>query len=1141
MSFKRKFLKRAVLLGTTFAMLSSTAFAGNFSVANLQVNRQNAPLGLDDKSPFFGWQMNSTQNISQTHYQIIVKNIDGEIVWDSGKVTGDLSQNIEYAGGELLPQTPYTWTVRVWDSDGDMRESTSTFETGLNLNRQGLGDWDGAQWIGSNELTLDSHSLSVYQIRTKIKINKGSTAAGFIFGANDMRLMNAEKNLWNISSAENESRIEVILDISGLENSGNAKLKIFRRGYSTEDTAAPIVDFDIPTAVINNSNKNAFHEICLASNHGVVSFTIDNTEFEMPEVNFWSRGYVLNPAGPGGDYISYPVVGDVGFIADAGQKAEIKDFEILNFRTPANALYKIANYKIDGGNSGLLYVTNPSHGAMPILRTDFKLQKKQVLRARLYATARGIYDFYVNGQRVSDRYFAPELTQYTKTQLYQVYDVTNKIQQGKNDIGAQLAEGWWSGAITFEGAKWNFFGDRQSLLAKLVVTFTDGTEQTITTQPNSWQYSDNGPLIAASFFQGETYDARRENISNWRKAKVVPLDKTTANFDTWHHPITQAEYRMDYSNLNLIAQEGAPVQAVERRVAESVHKIADGVYIYDMGQNLAGVPNIIVRNGRAGQQVTMRFAEMLYPDNDAVHGGTLMLENIRGALATDNYILKGGNETIAPRFTYHGYRYIEITGLDELDLSDVGATVLSSAKDLTANFECSDSDINRLYQNIVWSTRANFLSIPTDCPQRNERMGWSGDLSVFAPTATYLWDADRFLNRHLQAVRDVSDDSGRFPDVAPIGGAFGGINWGSVGMTVPFEIYMQYGDKATLAEHYDAMRAYVDYLENHIDNDGMVTEGTPMQLGDWLGPENSKNDVNYLLVAAELNDLDIFVKSAEALGKNSDAATYRNIYNNRRNWFNNRFFDATTHRSLNTEGKLMDTQTSYAVALGNNVLNPTERQFAQQYLVEAVERTNVDDDKVQRPAYSLMTGFIGTAKISKALSNAGRTDIAYRMLENHQYPSWLYPVDQGATTIWERLNSYTKANGFGGNNSMNSFNHYSFGAVGSWLYSDSLGIQRDENNPGWKHFILQPQPDFAGSMTWAKGYFDSPYGRIESSWQLEGGAAIYDFVVPANTTATCKLISGSSITVNGAVQNISAVNGHFELNLTPGKWHITVK
>ena len=1175
MSFRRKFFRRAILLGATFCLVGGNAMAANFSVDNLKVNRLTAPLGLDEKIPYFGWQMKADisepKNIQQNFYQIVVKNSAGEVVWDSGKVSGGESQNISYAGSALAPESQYTWTVKVWDGDGDVKESTSTFETGLNLERTGAGNWNGAQFIGSDKLSLDSHSLSVFKIKTKIKILPNSTSAGIIFGANDNRLMQAEKNLWKISSAKDESRLELVLDIADLKNSQPAKLKIFRHGYSKEDSANALVNFEIPAEIINSQNANDFHEILLDSNHGIISFTIDGNKLEMPEVNFWSRGFVINPAGPGGDYISFPTIADIGFVAGKNQQAEISDFEILNFREPSNAVFKEnlskgesifkgkqgvsiskKGYKIDGGANGILVTENPSHGAMPLLRTNFNLQDKKISRARLYATARGIYDLYVNGVRVNENYFAPELTQYDKTQLYQVYDVTKNLRGGENAVGAQLSEGWWSGAITFQGANWNYFGDRQSFLAKLVVTFEDGSQQIITTQPKTWQFSDASPLISGSFFQGETYDARRGEVERliggkverWQSAKVIPVDATNANLGTWKHPTTQAEQKLDYANLKIIGQEDGGVESVEKISAQSVRKVADKVFIYDMGQNLAGVPNIKISAGQEGTKVTMRFAEMLYPDSDAEHGGTLMLENIRGALATDNYILKGGDEIISPRSTYHGYRYIEISGLDELALNNVGATVLSSAKNLTADFECSDKDINRLYQNIVWSTRANFLSIPTDCPQRNERMGWSGDLSVFAPTASYILDTDKFLTRHLLALRDIQDTSGRFGDIAPIGGGFGGINWGSVGMTVPYELYLQYGDKNILAEHYDAMKSYVDYLEKHVGDNGYIDEGTMMQLGDWLGPENSKNDVNYLLAAQEIADIDILQKSAQVLGKTSDADFYRKIYSNRKTWFNNKFFDKSIHKSLNSNGNLMDTQTSYAVALGNNVLNDTNKTFAEKYLVEAVERKNLDDDKKSCPEYSLMTGFIGTAKISKALSNAGRADVAYKLLENHQYPSWLYPVDQGATTIWERLNSYTKANGFGGNNSMNSFNHYSFGAVGAWLFSDSLGISRDENNPGWKVFYLQPQPDFNGGMTWAKGHFDSPYGRIESSWQLEDGGVVYNFKVPANTTAHCKLIAPSTsakISVNGEVQNLAQKNNCFELNLIPGQWKIFVK
>lgn len=1114
-----------------------------FTVEKLTVNRAEKPLGLDEISPFFGWQMradlSTPQNLQQAFYQIVVKNSAGEIFWDSGKVADSRSQNIFYAGKTLTPETFYTWAVKVWDAEGNLREAASTFETGLNLSRRGAGNWQGAKWIGSNELPLYSHNLAVFKIQTQIKILPNSTRAGIVFGANDQRLMHAEKNLWKIAAAKNESRLELILDIGAVENSGKAKLQVYRYGYSADDSEKPLVECEF--SAINKKNCHDFHKIWLDSNHGIIRLGIDDENLEFPKVNFWSHGYVVNPAGAGGDYISFPMVADIGFAVGAGQAAQFKNFEILNFRAPNNALFtdkenifagksgvKISagEYTVEGGKNGVLVIANPSHGSLPLLRTKFSLQNKKIARARIYATARGIYELNLNGKKVGKDYFNPGLTQYDKTQNYQVFDVTENLS-AENILTAQLADGWWSGAGTFQGANWNYFGDRQSLLLKLSVTYEDGTQQIFTTQPQTWEVSNESPLISGNFFQGEIYDARRE-VKNWRAAEIIPLNETTAYFGTWKHATTEVETEINFKNIDFIAQEGNSVRAVETVRAQNVKKIADKVFIYDMGANLAGVPNIKIC-GVAGEKIILRFAEVLYPANDE-HAGELMLENLGGALSTDIYICKGGAETISPRFTFHGYRYLEITGLDELPLENVCTTVLSSVENWTANFECSISEVNKLYQNILRSTRANFLSIPTDCPQRNERMGWSGDISVFARTACYLWDADRFLARHLKAMRDGQDKSGRFGDIAPIGGGFGGILWGSAGMVIPFEIFRQYGDIQVLREHYNAMKSYADYLEKNIDENGFITENTKLELGDWLGPQRKLNDVKFLLAAQEIKDLEIISEVAKILGKTQDVNFYSEIRSKRKTWFNAQFFDKNTHRSLNSDGVLMDTQTSYAVALGLDALDETNRDFAAKYLAESCKRENLDDEEILRPEYSLMTGFIGTAQISRALSENGYVEIAYKLLENKNYPSWLYPVTQGATTIWERLNSYTVENGFGGNNAMNSFNHYAFGAVGAWLYSDVLGIQPDA---GGKHFYLKPQPDFFGEMKFARGYFDSAYGRIESSWRRENLGVRYEFKIPANTTATLILpnAEGKRVTKNGA-----AINYGGEILLLPGKY-----
>jgi len=558
----------------------------------------------------------------------------------------------------------------------------------------------------------------------------------------------------------------------------------------------------------------------------------------------------------------------------------------------------------------------------------------------------------------------------------------------------------------------------------------------------------------------------------------------------------------NYDNFSLVGQMGPGVTNVLTVDAQGVNQVRPGVFVYDMGQNMAGVPRITIKNGVPGMQITLRYAEMTYPDNEksGVNKGMIMLENIRGALSQDTYILKGGDEIIEPHFTYHGYRYLEISGIKEaLPLAAVKGLVLSSISKITAGYTSSNADVNRLWQNIVWSSRANFLSIPTDCPQRNERMGWSGDLSVFSRTASYVTDTDQFLRRHLQALRDLQDENGRFGDIAPIGNGFGGFLWGSVGMTVPWELYQQYGDSDVLREHYGAMKKYIAYLDTKLNDRGYLDEKTLLTLGDWLGPEYSKNEPVFLWTAYHVYDLWVMARTAEILGCENDAAMYWQKYKERKEFFNETFVDRLTHKTIKSDGTLMDTQTSYAVPLALDVFDKENTPYAAKYLAAACVRPNADDNKIERGPYALMTGFIGTAWINKALSEHGYSDVAYKMLENTEYPSWLYPVRQGATTIWERLDSYTKEHGFGGNNSMNSFNHYSFGAVGAWLVNYSLGIERDE--PGFQHFVLQPQPDFSGHLKNARGYYDSSYGKIESAWSIGKTNWSYHAVLPANTRA----------------------------------------
>ena len=439
-----------------------------------------------------------------------------------------------------------------------------------------------------------------------------------------------------------------------------------------------------------------------------------------------------------------------------------------------------------------------------------------------------------------------------------------------------------------------------------------------------------------------------------------------------------------------------------------------------------------------------------------------------------------------------------------------------------SSYETSNGKVNRLWRNIVWSTYGNFLSIPTDCPQRNERMGWMGDISVFSRTATYLADASQFLRRYLLAVRDLQREDGRFDDIAPIGGGFGGMLWGSAGVTIPWECYVQYGDRALLEEHYPAMKRYVGYLlDKCVNKQTNVLDQGPAwwgNLGDWLGPEDGRNDGTLLWDAYFIYDLSLMSRMAAALGHGEDSAYYARLRNERTEFFCRTYIDPETGATRSADGKrTVDTQTSYVLPLVFDIAAGDLRKKVAERLANTLTRANKADNGTACPPYSLMTGFIGTAWISKALSDAGLDGMAYRLLQQTEYPSWLYPVEQGATTIWERLNSYTQTDGFGGNNRMNSFNHYSFGAVGSWMYNYSLGIQPDERRPGFKHFFLKPTPDPTGKMTYARGHYDSVYGRIESGWEIMPKSARYSFTVPANTTATVIIPcpDGGKVTVNG--------------------------
>ena len=1075
------------------------------------------PLGIDVEQPRFSWQLKADgeRGVMQKTYQICVEDDKGEVVWNSGRMKGDESLNIRYAGKRLLPCTRYHFTVKTWTNKGNAK-ADSWFETGLMADHESAQEWDGAQWIGGSKdaHTFFSQYFPVFRLSCKLRLDSKSqsTRAAFIYGANDLRLMDANKNILGVKNERNRSYIKIELNVGD-----TARIHVYRVGYTKTDTANhPFASFTVPAGLLTGAKRYAMHEISLSSVVGVTEISLDGCKLGKTE---------LNPMGNNGDFIAFPIVGDVGFCVDKGQQATFSQMTVRNYRAPYAVLSECEPQTLIGETR----IFTPQETGSTLLRTHFSSSHGAIKHARLYATSLGTYDICINGKRICDDYLNPGLTQYNKTLFYQTYDVTPLLAAGDNQLTAQLTEGWFSGWLSYDASNWNYFGDRQALMAKLEITYTDGTKQQVVTRPQNWQFTTCGPVRYASIFQGEVYDAQQEAIaeSAWIPAHEVELDSIKTLGDVaaplganGNWPATD-----DWSRHQLVAQMGNPVREYTTITAQKMDEVRPGVYVYDMQQNMPGVPRITFHHLQPGQRVLIRLAEVRYPDLAAYQGNTgmVMMENIRAAMAQDIYIAKGGaEETYQPRYTYHGFQFVEITGINQpVAVNDVKGVVLSTIDKFTANYTSSDRSLNRFFENVKWSSLANVFSVPTDCPQRNERMGWSGDLSVFSPTMSYLFHGAQFLRRHLKALRDTQLEQGEFAPIAPIGGGFGGPLWQSVGIVMPWQSYQQYQDVDALREHYPAMKAYMEMVNGHyIDAEKHYYKGTGTwsDLGDWLGFENDKNDNTLIFDCYYAYELELMGKMAQALGYQDDASVWEQRRTERIKFINEHNIDETGMTIGNGLGKLghswtgnigtfpkgkkIDTQTSYAVALALGIVAPEQEKNVAKHLVDAVTRENKGDDGKVYPSYSLMTGFVGTPWITLALGDHGYMAEAYKMLLNHGYPSWLYPVDQGATTIWERLNSMTLTDGFGGNNHMNSFNHYAFGSVTNWLMQRSLGIARDVESPGFKHFILRPQADPTGKLTFASGYYESMYGRIESSWQQKSGKINYHFVIPANTSAT---------------------------------------
>ncbi|MGB8940506.1 MAG: alpha-L-rhamnosidase [Streptomyces sp.] len=1017
-------LGTAVTAGAVPAAVAAPSAGGRgLRVTRPTVEYVRHPLGLDVPRPRLSWPLaSSKEGQAQTAYQVRVATAANRLtkpdVWDSGKVTSGDSVLVPYAGPGLKSRTRYYWSVRIWDAAGNASEwsEASWWETGLSAAKDWTARWigapaslvgapalDGASWIWFPEGDpATSAPAATRWFRGRVDVPEGVTRARLVMTADDG--YTAYVNGTQVAHTEADSaadnwRRPAVLDLTGQLRAGAAVIAV----SATNATTGP---------------AGLLGLLELTTADGKRTVTTDGT---------WKT----TDKEPSGDWES------AGY--DDGSWAAAK---------------VLATW-----GSGPWGKVAANHCPAAQLRHEFRLRPgRTVARARLYSTALGLYDAWLNGERVGDDRLAPGWTDYNKRVQYQTYDVTKQLKAGANALGVTVAVGWYAGNVGMFGP--HQYGERPAFLAQLEVTYTDGSTDRVLSGTD-WRAA-TGPVTAADLLSGEDYDARLET-AGW----------TRAGFDDSKWVAADA---VDKVKAAVVAQIDGHTRVESEISARKVTEPKPGVFVFDLGQNMVGAVRLAV-SGKAGTKVQLRHAEVLNPD------GTVYTTNLRSARATDTYTLKGGGkETYEPRFTFHGFRYVEVTGYPgKPPLDAVTGRVIHTSAPFTMDFKTNVPMLNQLHSNITWGQRGNFLSVPTDTPARDERLGWTGDINVFAPTAAYTMESARFLTKWLDDLRDGQSDDGAFTDVAPFVGTVGkGVaGWGDAGVTVPWALYQAYGDRRVLEQSWSSMLKWLDYLEKHSSGYLRPAEG----YGDWLNiQDETPKDV--IGTAYFAHSADLVAQAAEALGK--DPAPYKKLFGSVR--------DAFRAAYVSDGGRVKgDTQTAYVLALSMDLLADGDRAPAAARLVELIKSKD----------WHLSTGFLGTPRLLPVLTATGHTDVAYRLLVQKSFPSWGYQIDKGATTMWERWDSI-KPDGSFQDAGMNSFNHYAYGSVGEWMYANIAGIAPAD--PGFRKILVRPRP--GGGVTEAQGSFDALYGPVTTRWKTDDEGFRLTLTLPANTTAEVWIPAG---------------------------------
>jgi len=1048
-------------------MLTSAASA---TPVHLRCEYLENPLGIDQASPQLSWQSdNSERKWRQVAYEVLVASSAERLqagnadVWDSGKINSAESVGIVYHGPALESRRRYFWKVRVWDVAGQVYESTESawWEMGL----LHASDWR-AKWIRWQNPEDEADRQAIRWI--------------WVTGQDALAVV-----------PDTTATFRITVDIS--EQPRDAVLLVAARG----DFVAKVNGHEVDS----KKGWGTFVRRDI-SEQLIVGTNIVEVEVKAPESPRFgpNAGAKTSAAALAALVKITRSDGSTSRFPTGGQWEAI--LENTSSWQPAHVVADLTDKRF--GDPGTL----PQPASY--LRKALALSKN-VQSARLYVTALGSYRIFLNGSRVGADVLTPDFTDYRKRVLYQTYDVTNLMVNGRNVVSALMGDGWYGSGLTWVGM--HFFPPPDRFLVQLELDYGDGTHETIVTD-QSWKAAAS-PIVKSDIYGGEAYDARLEQ-AGWE----------TLGFDDsrWKPAVVA-----DAPSIAVSSQITSPARVVATIDPKQVTPTANGKYIFDMGQNMVGWATLKVK-GAAGTKVRLRFAEILSPD------GTIYTENLRNADATDVYILRGGaEETFAPHFTFHGFRYVEVTGYPGTPTLDAikGDVVSSISGEPVAKLTTSSDLVNKMWSIGVWGQRGNFLSIPTDCPQRDERLGWMGDAGVFWRTGSYNFDIAAFSQKFIQDIVDAQTRQGAFTNVSPNTLPFGGDGslgtsawdegmvgapgWGDAGVIVPWTTWVQYGNKAIIEENWDAMQRWMEFILSR-NPDFLRKNGVGPNFADWLAPDGNTNK-DLLATAYWALIANMMSQMAHAVGKDADASRYDDVAQNIRTAFQKAY--------IKEDGEVgTGTQTSYVVALYTKMAPPALEPALVDKLVKNIEARE----------WHLSTGFLGTPFLLFTLADHGRTEVAYRLLLNDTYPSWGYMLSKGATTWWERWNGDT------GDPAMNSYNHYAFGSVIAWVYRYAAGIDTTISAPGFKEIVIHPHLD--ARMNSARAEYDSIYGKIISDWRgTPTGPFSLRVTIPANTSARVVLpaIPGGHITEDGKAVAVQQESGLPEVRIGSGSYDFEVK